>query len=432
VTCTGNANAGVQADGSFCLNDTGNSGKTAGSTDPAQNSTGNTVDETKVPALTAGKAYSVSESSSDPSGFQFESLTCSADSTSGSSVSPTSSTSNRTATITLKPAGVVTCVYQNEALGSITIIKHTSPRGINQQFSYAGTGTGVSSTFALNDDSSNDAACTLSTGSPAAGPHCNTITFSNLVPNTYTVNETLPAGWTLGSGDLTCNSTDGSQDTTTLTKVNISLHAGESITCTYVNHQPVGAIVITKESSKAAATPLAGATFEVCSNNGPYDPTTNPCNRVGNYPTGQTSVTTGSNGTACVDGLPWNGSGTTYYVHETAPPSGYALPSPTFQSKLVNADASCPSTGTPATVTFFDTPLTDLTVHVASEAAGGTKSAIFCQDSSSNPIGNSPQPTGAMQGVTSTYADPVTLNADPTHGAALKPGTYTCTIVIDP
>src|SRR5215472_16266618 len=70
VTCPGNAGPGIQADGSFCLNDTGNTGKTLGSTDPAQNSTGNTVDT--GPNVLAGN-YTVSEGAV-PGGFTFESL----------------------------------------------------------------------------------------------------------------------------------------------------------------------------------------------------------------------------------------------------------------------------------------------------------------------------------------------------------------------
>ncbi len=87
--------AGVQADGSLCLND----GITGG----------NTVDEKAVPQ----GSYTVSESA-EPSGFTFESLTCSADGTSGSSVVPSSSTSAETASITLQPNGVVTCTYVNQ------------------------------------------------------------------------------------------------------------------------------------------------------------------------------------------------------------------------------------------------------------------------------------------------------------------------------
>ena len=72
---------------------------------PLQNSAGNTVDDKNVQQGT----YKVSEGSA-PKGFSFESLTCTPDGSSGSSVT----TSSQTATINLSPSGVVTCVYVNQ------------------------------------------------------------------------------------------------------------------------------------------------------------------------------------------------------------------------------------------------------------------------------------------------------------------------------
>jgi hypothetical protein len=120
VVCSGNTTAGVQADGSFCLNDKSNANKTQGSTDPAQNSTGNTVD---TGATVPAGSYTVSEGT-EPGGFTFESLTCSADPSSGSSVTK----SSETATITLKPEGVVTCLYTNQ-LNTATMSTQESTKG---------------------------------------------------------------------------------------------------------------------------------------------------------------------------------------------------------------------------------------------------------------------------------------------------------------
>jgi hypothetical protein len=92
VACPGNSSAGVQADGSFCLNDKGNS---AGG-----DSAGNTVYNN---ALQAG-TYTVTEGA-EPSGFTFESLSC----TGG-----TFSTSGETATINLAPGDTVVCTYVNQ------------------------------------------------------------------------------------------------------------------------------------------------------------------------------------------------------------------------------------------------------------------------------------------------------------------------------
>jgi hypothetical protein len=101
---------------SFTLNDQGNTGKTLGSTASAQNSTGNTQDCTNV----AQGPYTVSEGA-EPNGFTFESVTCTADPTSGSTVSAT----GETATINLKPQGLVTCVYINQ-LNTATLATQTS------------------------------------------------------------------------------------------------------------------------------------------------------------------------------------------------------------------------------------------------------------------------------------------------------------------
>ncbi len=101
----------------FTLNDTGNTGKTLGSTDPSQNSAGNTQDCVNV----LQGSYTVTESG-PPAGFTFEKLTCTADATSGSTVT----TSLQTATITLKPAGVVTCLYINQQ-NSATLATKVDP-----------------------------------------------------------------------------------------------------------------------------------------------------------------------------------------------------------------------------------------------------------------------------------------------------------------
>jgi len=104
---------------SFTLNDNGNTGKALGSTDGAQNSPGNTQDCT----LVLQGSYTVSEGAV-PGGFTFESLTCTADTTSGSSVT----TSGKTATITLKPQGLVTCLYVNQ-LNTATLATQVSNAG---------------------------------------------------------------------------------------------------------------------------------------------------------------------------------------------------------------------------------------------------------------------------------------------------------------
>jgi hypothetical protein len=115
VACPGNSSAGVQADGSFCLNDTGNTGATQGSNDPAQNSAGNTVYNN---ALQAG-TYTVTEGA-EPGGFTFEDLSCSGNNT--------TTTNGKAATIMLAPGDSVVCRYTNQ-LNTATLGTQVSNAG---------------------------------------------------------------------------------------------------------------------------------------------------------------------------------------------------------------------------------------------------------------------------------------------------------------
>jgi hypothetical protein len=278
---------------------------------------------------------------------------------------------------------------------SITIIKHTlngvGARGVDQNFNYTTTGTGLNN-FALNDKSGTDTTC-------GSAP-CNKEVFTGLGPGTYSVTEVLPvAGFAFN--DLSCTAT-GSGTTASPSSGNatatatITLAFGGSATCTYTNQQQTGAIKITKTSSKAAATPLGNATFSI----------TGPSSF-------STSVTTGSDGTACAEGLLFGD----YSVTETAAPPGYTIDDPSTHTVTVGTNGTC-SSGSQATFSATDTPLTDLTITAKSEASGGTKSTITCtNDSGGANIGNSPQgPT-----------DPATVAAN-----GLKPGNYTCKVFVDP
>jgi hypothetical protein len=300
-----------------------------------------------------------------------------------------------------QPVNIANC-------GTINIIKHTDPRGINQNFSFTSTipNPAVGSTtpdcsldttpssFTLNDHAGVDPASPITAGTDNT-EHC-----ANVPAGSYTVTEGAdPLGFTFES--LTC-SAGGSQDATIPKQANITVAPNSTVTCIYTNQQQLGAIKITKTSSKAAATPLAGATFSITS---------------GGTPIAGSPFTTDSNGTICVAGLTFGD----YVVTETAAPPGYAIDTPNGVTVTVDHNASC--SGTPnAPPTFTDTPLTDLTVHVASQAAGGTQSSIRCIGPSpaTTDVGNSPEPD-------SGFADPVTVTAN-----GLVPGTYTCTVVIDP
>jgi hypothetical protein len=122
------------------------------------------------------------------------------------------------------------------------------------------------------------------------------------------------------------------------------------------------------------------------------------------------TITTGADGTGCLGDLEF---GTDYSISETTVPAGYKAPA--AQSNLVVATkASCPSGGNE--YTFTNAPLTDLTVSVNSQVAGGTGSKITC--TGLTPDGGDATPD-AFDDTSETVKD-------------LVEGTYTCTIEIDP
>jgi hypothetical protein len=202
-------------------------------------------------------------------------------------------------------------------------------------------------------------------------------TSGQLNPGTYSVSETVPVNWALTSA--TCD--DGSDPSA------ISLQAQEHVTCTFTNTLQQGAIKVTKTRKHAADGqgdhPHAGVNFTV---NG-------------------VTKATDANGVACFDALNFG----SYTVHETTPAGYHGEADKTI---VVDNRASCsddPYVG--ESVSFHNTPLTNLTVSVDSQIDGGTASTIDCVVASGS--------TGA--------------NGDGSVSATdLEPGTYVCTVVIDP
>jgi Prealbumin-like fold domain len=296
--------------------------------------------------------------------------------------------------------------------GEVIIIKHTDPRGVNQEFSFTSDLSGsqlscsqaspeTAQSFSLNDSGN-------TTGDSAANTQDCTKVPVSATPY-HVIEGAEPTGFTLES--LICSATgsgnsSGSQDGTNLFQANITIAAGNDVvTCVYTNKQQLGALKITKKSSKSGGASLNGAVFSVT------DPDGNPV-------TGSPFTV---NGSLCIDGLTKLGN---YTVTEVTPPAGYSADPPTTQTLNVSGNnAKCSDTTFTGTVfAFTDTPLTDLTVNVASEASGGTNSSIKCvgPDPATTDIGNSPQPA-------SGFGDPETVTAN-----GLLPGTYKCTVVIDP
>jgi len=279
--------------------------------------------------------------------------------------------------------------------GRVTIIKHTDPRGVNQTFSYTSTiadPVGASTSPTCTSDTTPSSFSLNDSGNTSSDNAANTEDCINVPAGSYSVTEGAePANFVLES--LTCTA-GGSQDGTNPLQADITINPGDHVTCTYVNKQQLGAIKISKTSSKAAATPLAGAKFSITGPN--------------NY---ANSVTTGADGTVCVDNLPFGD----YVVTETAAPGGYAIDNPSPVTQTVSSNSKCSDASGQLTYTFTDTPLTDITASATSEAPGGTQSTITCTDSHGNVIagsGPSAAPSISVKG--------------------LKPDTYTCTIVVDP
>ena len=120
------------------------------------------------------------------------------------------------------------------------------------------------------------------------------------------------------------------------------------------------------------------------------------------------TITTNASGIGCLDGLLFD----TYTVTETTVPTGYKAPA--AQTAVVSSSAACPAAS--VTKTFDNAPLTDITVSVNSQVAGGTASSIICTGLTPTPADAT---SGAFDDTSETYKD-------------LVEGTYTCTIVVDP
>jgi hypothetical protein len=176
---------------------------------------------------------------------------------------------------------------------------------------------------------------------------------------------------------------------------------------TPLNFANCGAIEITKTRKHAADGtgdhPHAGVEFTVTG---------------GNLPTGGTTVETDADGKACLDALELSSTAGDYTVTEEDL-AGYNEEA----AKTVTVDtvASCsddPFGGN--TVSFHNTPLTDITVSVDSQVDGGTSSTIDCDAAADPPFDKMVPATAPDNGDGS-----LTLSDK-------EPGTYNCTIIVDP
>jgi hypothetical protein len=260
--------------------------------------------------------------------------------------------------------------------GRIIIRKVTvpSPDPTDTTFSYTTTGGLNPASFGLKNGQNRDYGNNVPVGSY-------TVTETDPAPNFRLTNIDCSAS-NLGSGSTV------TADTTTRT-VSIGLQPDDVIDCTYTNTRQTGAIKVTKTRKHAADGPgnhpHAGVSFTV------------------NGVTKQTDA----NGVTCFDGLALGG----YTVHETVP-AGYHVDG---NDKQVTVDNSAACSDNPfggETVSFHNTPLTNITVSVDSQIDGGTSSTINCDSGESGSTG--PNGDGSV-----TLSDK-------------EPGTYVCTVVVDP
>jgi hypothetical protein len=218
-----------------------------------------------------------------------------------------------------------------------------------------------------NEDTITTQKCTT-----AANGEC---TITNVLQGEYWVVETVtPAG----------HETAADQHATVTADSQVSL--------TFVNPRQRGAILVTKTRKHAADGPgdhpHAGVDFTV---NG-------------------VTKTTDANGKVCFDGLlPGD-----YTVHETEP-AGYN--GEADKTVTVDNKASCsdnPYVG--ETVSFSNTPLSNITVSFESQVPGGTAAQIQCTNLTATPPDGTPS---QFNDTSETFKD-------------LEPGTYNCSVVVDP
>lgn len=185
-----------------------------------------------VNGAVAGPSYSVSEAASP--GYSLGAIVCN-ESTQDSTVD----VANRTATYSVSPGESVNCQFVNVPNGSVTIVKDGQPNS-PQDFTFTGAGAGIQpamAAFQLDDD--NDP--TLD----------NTITFSGVVPGSYTITEQSTAGWDLTN--LVCTDQVGNNTTVDLSSATAALQvdADDTIVCVFTNTRKTAQLTLTKNWENA-------------------------------------------------------------------------------------------------------------------------------------------------------------------------------------
>jgi plastocyanin len=135
------------------------------------------------------------------------------------------------ATVDVDAGEDITVTYTNTKRGSITVVKNAIPDG-DTDFMFTST-IPDNLAFSLDDDSD-----------PALS---NTVTFSNLVPTTYTITEAALGGWSLTGLVITEDKVMNSTQDMANGIATITVDPGESVTVAYTNTK-LGAITVVKDA----------------------------------------------------------------------------------------------------------------------------------------------------------------------------------------
>lgn len=301
--------------------------------------------------------------------------------------------------------------------GTINIIKQTAPRGLNQAFGFtsniaggqlACTTDATPAAFSLNDN-----------GNTTANSTGNTETCTNVPAGSYTVAEGAdPSGFAFNNYACTSSGTGTSTAAGANSKtVAITMAGGGVVTCTYTNDQQLGAIKITKTGADKGCTGsplptgcsaeglrlLSGTSFSI---------------KQGGSHVGSSPYSTNSSGVVCVDNLAYG----TYQVKEESAPTGYQIDDTTTTDITVDNNAKCSdATFVGETKAYTNTPLSDIRVTFNSKAGVGvTTATIQCTGTPDFTGGDDASPVALADDATGRFLDD------------LVPGTYTCTVVVDP
>lgn len=188
-------------------------------------------------------------------GWDLTGISCDDDNSSGD-------TGTGVATFNVEAGEVVTCTFLNTQRGSIEVVKQVLPVGANTQAFTMNAGGG----FFFDGVGGSLAATDLTPASDVA--NATTGAVEVLPASTYTVSETMPAGW-FEAATPTCS--DGSDPLT-----GIDVGPGEAVVCTFVNNA-YGNIVVDKVTDPTASpqsfdfTPSYGSPFSLTDADAPND-----------------------------------------------------------------------------------------------------------------------------------------------------------------